>query len=463
MNAVLLIAIPLLAAFISIISKKIAPYLLLVVGLFNIVLLFFLENGLVFIGGFDVAMNSDLLGISLLLDTYARMALWLINGLILVIFCLNFKSYKAFSSILLLAMAGLNGLLLTNDLFNFFVFLEISGIAAYLITSANKKPVSTFRYLVIGAIGSSLFLFGVVVLYAMYGTLNMIVMIQAIQASGNYAEVILPFTLMFIGLGVEAKLLPFNAWVKGVLGHSNTLTGPMIAGVYAAAMSFVLGRFITNLFVFEGSLLIVVTVLLALGILAGDVMAFSSTKTREILLFSSIAQASIVALLFVNGVIIWAVYLIIANALSKTVMFLVINKATKDVGSDESEALRGLFVNNKLVGLTFTLVTLSVMGLPLLAGFVIKLNFLTQLAGIGQIVLIAIILVASVIEGIYFVRLIVKLWYPGESEISVKYNYSFKAVFIVIALALLVFGTYSTPLTKLDNTIDTVMEVVNNG
>lgn len=463
MNAVLLIAIPLLAAFISIVSKKIAPYLLLLVGLFNIVLLFFLENGLVFIGGFDVAMNSDLLGISLLLDTYARMALWLINGLILVIFCLNFKSYKAFSSILLLAIAGLNGLLLTNDLFNFFVFLEISGIAAYLITSANKKPVSTLRYLVIGAIGSSLFLFGVVVLYAMYGTLNMVVMIQAIQASGNYAEVILPFTLMFIGLGVEAKLLPFNAWVKGVLGHSNTLTGPMIAGVYAAAMSFVLGRFITNLFVFEGSLLTVVTVLLALGILAGDVMAFSSSKTREILLFSSIAQASIVALLFVNGVVIWAVYLIIANALSKTVMFLVINKATKDVGSDESEALRGLFINNKLVGLAFTLVTLSVMGLPLLAGFVIKLNFLTQLAGVGQIVLIAIILIASVIEGIYFVRLIVKLWYPGESAINVNYNFSFKAVFIVIALVLLVFGTYSSPLNELDNSVDTISEVVNNG
>lgn len=463
MNAVLLIAIPLLAAFISIVSKKIAPYLLLLVGLFNIILLFFLENGLVFIGGFDVAMNSDLLAISLLLDTYARMALWLINGLILVIFLLNFKSYKAFSSILLLAIAGLNGLLLTNDLFNFFVFLEISGIAAYLITSANKKPVSTLRYLVIGAIGSSLFLFGVVVLYSMYGTLNMVVMIQAIQASGNYTEVILPFTLMFIGLGVEAKLLPFNAWVKGVLGHSNTLTGPMIAGVYAAAMSFVLGRFITNLFVFEGSLLTVVTVLLALGILAGDIMAFSSSKTREILLFSSIAQASIVALLFVNGVVIWAVYLIIANALSKTVMFLVINKATKDVGSDEAESLRGLFINNKLVGLAFTLVTLSVMGLPLLAGFVIKLNFLTQLAGIGQIVLIAIILIASVIEGIYFVRLIVKLWYPGESAVSVNYNYSFKAVFIIIALALLVFGTYSAPLNELDNSIDTISEVVNNG
>lgn len=458
MSAILLIAVPLLAAFLSIMMKKLSSYILLAVGIFNVVLLLILPDGFVRIGEFNQP-----LGINLLLDTYSRIALLLLNSLILVITYLNLKSYKTYGTILLLALAGLNGLVLTNDLFNFFVFLEISGIAAYLITTSNKKPRSTFHYLMLGAVGSSLFLFGVIILYAMYGTLNMVGMIKLIQANGNYKEVILPFTLMFIGLGVEAKLLPFNSWVKGVLGNSNTLSGPMIASVYAGSMSFVLGRLITNLFDFQGSLLTVVTIILAVGILAGDLMAFASTKTREILLFSSVAQASIIALLFVNGIIIWAVYLIIANALSKTVMFLVINKATKDVGSDESQDLRGLFIKNILVGVTFTLATLSVMGLPLLVGFKIKLAFLTGLADANHIWLIAIILIASVIEGIYFVRLLVKLWYKGDKEINVSYNFSFKTVFVIIALALLVFGTYSTPLSYLDNSIDTVMEEVNNG
>ncbi|HOO43672.1 MAG TPA: proton-conducting transporter membrane subunit [Bacillota bacterium] len=457
MSAILLIAVPLLAAFLSILFKKVAPYLLMAVTLFNTVMLFILPEGFVIIGGFDQP-----LGINLLLDTYSRIALILVNVLILVISCLNLKDFNKFASILLLAVAGLNGLVLTNDLFNFFVFLEISGIAAYLITTSNKKPVSTFHYLVLGAVGSSLFLFGVIILYAMYGTLNMVGMIQAIQASNNYKEVILPFTLMFIGLGVEAKLLPFNSWVRGVLGHSNTLSGPMIASVYASAMGFVMGRLITNLFAFQGTLLTVVVVILAVGVLMGDAMAFSSSKTRDILLFSSIAQASIIALLFVNGIVLWAVYLIIANALSKTVMFLVINKATKEVGSDETKSLQGLFTKNILVGLTFTLASLSVMGLPLLAGFVIKLRFLTLLADANQIWLIAVILIASLVEGIYFVRLLVKLWYKGDNEISVKYNFSFKFVFVVIALALLVFGTYTTPLNTLDNSIDTVSEVVDN-
>ncbi|PKK91842.1 MAG: NADH-ubiquinone oxidoreductase, partial [Tenericutes bacterium HGW-Tenericutes-7] len=451
MSAVLLIAIPLLAAFISILFKKYSIYLLFAVTIFNIANVFLATEGIVIIGGF-----SPPLGISLLVDTYSKIALLLVNALVLVIAALNVKAYPKYGTILLLVVAGLNGLVLTNDLFNFFVFLEISGIAAYLITASNKKPISTFRYLVIGAIGSSLFLLGLIILYSMFGTLNMVDMIKEIALNNNYQELVLPFTLMFIGLGVEAKLLPFNSWVKGILGHSNTFSGPMIASVYASAMGFVLGRFITNLFNFEGMLLTVVLVILVAGIVLSDIMAFASKKSREILLFSSVAQASMIALLFVNGIIIWAVYLIIANALSKTVMFMIINKAQKDVGSDEVKSLQGLFANNLVIGIIFTIATLSVMGLPLLVGFTIKLNFLTELADAGQIWTIAFILVASVVEGIYFVKLLLKLWYPEGNLIKVDYHLSFKLVFAVIALALLTFGVYQAPLDKLDDTVDTV-------
>ena len=206
MSPILLVAVPLLAAFLSILSKKLAPYLLMAVGIFNLVILFFIPFGFEIIGGFNQP-----LGINLLFDTYSKIALILINALIVVIAFLNLEKYNKFSSILLLVMGSLNGLILTNDLFNLFVFLEIAGIAAYLITSSNKKPIKTFHYLILGAVGSSLFLFGVVILYSMFGTLNMVDMIQKIQLTNNYKELILPFTLMFIGLGVEAKLLPFNS------------------------------------------------------------------------------------------------------------------------------------------------------------------------------------------------------------------------------------------------------------
>jgi multicomponent Na+:H+ antiporter subunit D len=76
--------------------------------------------------------------------------------------------------------------------------------------------------------------------------------------------------------------------------------------------------------------------------------------------------------------------------------------------------------------------------------------------------MIVIILLATVIEGIYFVRLLVKLWYKGENEVDVKYALSYKIVFVLIALIILTFGTYSTPLNHFDNSIDSISEVIDN-
>ena len=81
---------------------------------------------------------------------------------------------------------------------------------------------------------------------------------------------------------------------------------------------------------------------------------------------------------FFNGFVGLGVLLIAGNAITKLVLFLIINKASEQVGSDETEDLKGLFVNNKLVGVGFTVSVLSVLGLPLFFGFAIKMEVLTM-------------------------------------------------------------------------------------
>ena len=168
MNAVLLIAVPLLAAFISILVKKFSPYILLVVSFASIMALQYVDAGEVILGGFEAPY-----GINLVVDTYSLTGLYIVNVLFFLVVALNGLKFQKLSSVLLVSLAGLNGLLLTGDLFNLFVFIEISGIAAYLITTTNKKPLATFNYLVAGTVGSSLYLMGLIILYAMFGTLNM--------------------------------------------------------------------------------------------------------------------------------------------------------------------------------------------------------------------------------------------------------------------------------------------------
>lgn len=444
MSAILLVAVPLLTAFISILFKKQAHYILIGVSFLSVFALGFMDLQTVVVGGFNAPF-----GIVLILDEYSLIALYIVNILFFLVAVLNCNEFKKVSSILLVALAGLNGLLLTGDLFNLFVFLEVAGIAAYLITTTNNKPLATFNYLVQGTVGSSLYLLGLILLYAMFGTLNMADMANEIANTSYGAVTAFPFLLMFIGLGVEAKLLPLNSWVKGILATSNRLSGPMIASVYAAAIGFVFGRLLTDLFVIEGTLLTIISLVLAFSIIAGEAMAYSSSKVREILLFSSIAQAALVVVVFIAGMPGWAVLLIIGNASAKLVLFLVTNTAVKQLGNDEISTFKGLFVNNKVVGIAFTIVTLSIIGQPLFLGFVVKMNILENMLVAGDYIWPAIILITSVVEGIYFVRLLLNLWYKENDLPKVRFEFALKYVVVVIAILLIVFGVYTSPTTDL--------------
>ena len=457
MSAILLIAVPLLTAFVSILFKKQAHYMLIAVSFLSVFVLGYMDLETITIGGFDAPF-----GIVLILDSYSLIGLYVVNTLFFIVAVLNFKEFHKLSSILLVSLAGLNGLLLTGDLFNLFVFLEVAGISAYLITTTNKKPLATFNYLVQGTIGSSLYLLGLILLYAMFGTLNMSDMAREIGTSGYGATVTaFPFLLMFIGFGVEAKLLPFNSWAKGILASSNSLSGPMIASVYAAAIAFVFGRLLTNVFVIEGTLLTIVMGILVFSLVAGEAMAFSSNKVKEILLFSSVAQAALVIVVFGAGFGGWAVYLIIGNATAKLVLFLITNIAAKQLGDDSVDTFKGLFTKNIVVGLAFTVVTLSVIGLPLFFGFIVKMNILENMFLSGVYVWPALILVTSLVEGIYFIRLLLNLWHTDGESPEVKFDFVLKYVVVVIAVLIMIFGVYTKPLQ--DSANDLVVYSITEG
>ncbi|XMB86403.1 proton-conducting transporter membrane subunit [Mycoplasmatota bacterium WC44] len=441
MNPVLLIAIPLLFAFISIASKKLAMPFLLLVTAFNVGAVFFMDKGMYSIGGFNE------LGINLLLDQLAFVGLVLVNSLFFLVILTNCKDSRKLSTVLLITLAGVNGLLLTNDLFNLFVFLEITGISAYLITTQNKKPLASFNYLVQGTVGSGLYLLGLILLYTMIGTLNMAEVFSRInEYSIPASNLVLPFMLMFIGLGVEAKLLPFNSWVKGVLDNANALTSAMIATVIASAIALTFGRLLNIVFVLD-NIMVIITVILAVTIIAGEAAAFVSKNVREILLFSAIATSGLTIILFANGLVVPAIMLVIANALSKFILFTITGKIIEQTNTDYVDELQGVFANNKLMGTVYSVAALSVTGLPLFFGFVVKLNLLQGLFSLDMFLIPALILVASLIEGTYFIRLLVKLWYGEHSK--VKFNLVVKAVTVVFAAIIVILGVYSEPVTDL--------------
>lgn len=442
MAPILLIAVPLILAFISIAAKPFAKYFLLLGMAFNTVAAFFIEAGVYEIGGFRPPF-----GISLVVDHYSFYSVAFMNVIFTLIVVMALEKVKGIQTILLVGLAALNGMLLTGDLFNLFVFLEIASIAGYMIVASEKRYIAVFNYLVMATVGSSLYLLGIVILYAQYGTLNMAAMSDSMMAQGLISGV--PLILIFVGLGVEVKLVPVNGWVKGVLADSGTLVGPMIASVYAGVMLMVFGRLFGDVFVTDDTLKLMFAVIAVITIVLGEAAAFSSGKMRTILLYSSVAQSGLAVLLFVYGLTSAAVLVVLSNVVVKFVMF-VLAAHIAEGGTDELSELKGLFRKNPLNGLAFTIAGLSLIGLPMFFGFPVKMNVLMGLFKADLWWIPIVILTATLVEGAYIIRMLVGLWNSGDEGEYSSEDLVTKAVYpirqyvcmitLLVSLCLVVLG-----------------------
>jgi multicomponent Na+:H+ antiporter subunit D len=423
MNPILLIAAPLLAALLAVILKKIDRVLLALVALFNVAAavlttLWYAGPQVVVIGGFKPPF-----GISLVLDGYSLTGVVLLNAVFALILLMSFRQVGKLAAVLSISLAALNGMVLTGDLFNLFVFMEIGSIAAYIITTANRDLRHTFNYLVIGSLGSGLFLFAIVLVYSSFGSLNMADIQSKIASSAVPVQkaLFLPLVLLFAGLAVETKIIPFGGWVKGVLKEANPLTGAMIVSAYALAVLLVFGRLFGELFQITGALLIAFTIIAAVTLILAEASAFAQKTLRGTLLFSSIAQSGLVVALFLNHLTLAAVLVLVSNVVSKLVLFTISAQLSEACGTDETGRLRGVFFRYPLLGVGFTVAALSLIGIPLFFGFTAKLNALNALFERGNWLLPVVILIMAIVEGTYYTRILTGLWHAGqEGELSAK-------------------------------------------
>ncbi len=422
-NPALLVAIPLFMAFVAAISKKMGKALLIVSVVLSLTVVF----GIVAFT--DIPMEYELggfqapFGICLVVDQFSAAGIIILNIIFALIVLMSFKEIGKYAAVLTVSLAALNGMILTGDLFNLFVFMEIAAIAAYIMTTMNKGYKHTFNYLVMGTLGSGLFLFGIILLYNIFGSLNIRDILSRLMTMSVYPgkTFVLSIVLIFAGISVEAKLMPFGGWVRGVLKKSNSLVGTLITSAYAFAILMVFMRLIGSMFALNKALYIAFTVITVATLVFAEASAFSKKNLREVLLFSSIAQSGLVVLLFLNSLYSAGFLVLVNNVVSKLVMFTIAGKMAKELGTDEVASLKGVFTKYILLGIGFTVAAMSLIGLPLFFGFIAKINALVILFEIGNFWLPAVILIMAVVEGAYYVRILTSLWNTGEEgELATK-------------------------------------------
>ncbi len=423
----LLIAIPLLLAFISIIWRSLSKPLFFLASFTNIVILItsWFPNGV------EIhAMGNwkPPFGINLVFDNASFYAALVVNAFFLLTSLLP-GLVGNYGIPLMLLMAAANGFVLTGDLFNSFVFMEIITITAVTIASKKENFYNAFKYLILGGIAGSIYLLATIFAYASTGSLNMAHVSMAGISSSSLVAIT---TLYAIGLGVEAKLFPLNGWVSGVYGGNDL--APVILGTSVSfAALYMVGRLFGT--VFHGNGAEVLYTLALITIVIGEVAALRQRNLLKTFAYSSVAQAGVVVAMLSKGTgtAMGLAYFHLTNdAVAKFVIFLVAGFLVYNYKN-----LNGVFKKHKVLGASFSIASFSLVGFPLFAGFQSKLRIIMEAFSMKDYLFPSVMLLATLIEVGYVVRWNVKLWFEEETQEKAETPVIASTLALILALVLI--------------------------
>jgi multicomponent Na+:H+ antiporter subunit D len=324
-------------------------------------------------------------------------------------------------ALVMLMMVGFNGMILTGDLFNLYVFLEISSLSSYaLISIGNKKAsYSAFRYLIIGTVGGTLYLFGVGFLYTVTGTLNLIDMSSLLPSLAESRAVFTALVLMVVGIGIKAAVFPMHGWLPEAYSNTASGTTTLIAPIGTKVAAYVLFRLFFYLFGIEIADTIVpityiVGALASIGILYGSIMAISQTDLKRMLAYSSVSQIGyiILGLSLANP---WgfagALLHVLNHAVMKASLFMVSGNLMYKTGNTDITKFNDSYRKKYPITMaSFTVAAISMVGLPPLAGFFSKWYLVLGTVENSNWIFLAVILVSSLLNAVYFFRIIEKVY-----------------------------------------------------
>lgn len=432
-NPVFFIAVPLGFAFaiplVGLISKKIVKFVPIFALLFNLFSAVMIAPQamkspiVVKIGGFPPPF-----GINLVVGPLGIFFTLLISlaGFLIAFYALTYirqGEEAKYHTLYLLILTGATGVVLTGDLFNLFVFFEILCISSYALVAywGNRNGIeASIKYLIQGSVGTTLFLIGIGLLYGLFGTLNMADLALAIESAAS-PSVFVPMVLIITGLGIEAAIFPLNGWLPDAHSSAPSSISAILSGIAIEVGVYAVVRVLFTLFDCSNILLFMVF-LGVLTLLIGEASAFSQKNIKRMLAYSSIGQIGLIVFALTIGTslaITAGLFQMISHTLGKCLLFLAVGYMIVKSGSMEISSFAGMGRRMPLTSLAFVVGTFSLVGLPPFIGFPSK--FLIVQAAIAKetivfTILVALVLLATVIEATYFFRVVQTIYFQTGEE-----------------------------------------------
>jgi multicomponent Na+:H+ antiporter subunit D len=341
---------------------------------------------------------------------------------------------RAFPGLTVLLTAGLTGVFLTGDVFNFYVFFELAMTASYILATyggARRELGAALVFMLVNLFGTFVFVLSVAGVYHLTGTLDMAILAERVRAVEPATGVVIAAGF-FIAFSVKLGLFPFHFWLPTVYTRARPAVAAILSGSLANIGAYGMLRFGGELLAQE--LRYAATVLILIGcasIIYGGVLAVSRRTASEMLAYSAIGQVGYVLVAVgVGGPAGFAAAILytVVNAVNKTMLFMTVR-------------MRG-----PLVGAIFVVGALSVAGIPPAVGFAGKLELFRAVA--DEPALIVLFFLGSALSFVYVFQVYQYDFWREKREDPVR-AWPQQVVAAVLALAVLAAGLWPEPLLAL--------------
>jgi multicomponent Na+:H+ antiporter subunit D len=337
----------------------------------------------------------------------------------------------------LLCLTGLLGIAITGDLFNLFVFLEISALSSYALISLGERRqalTAAFQYLVMGTIGATFILIGIGLMYMMTGTLNMADMAgrlrETVEVSGTHVlvsdtrTILVAFAFLSVGISLKMALFPLHLWLPNAYTYSPSVVTAFLAATATKVSVYVLLRFVFTVFkpgfAFESLALDNgLMALSVLGIFVASTAAIYQTNIKRMLAYSSVAQIGYMVLgssLASASGLTGSIVHLFNHALIKGGLFLAMGCIVLRLGSVELDDMRGIARRMPLTMFAWVIGGLGLIGVPGTAGFISKWYLISAALEKGWWPLALLVMISSLLALVYVWRVVEVAYFQSPPE-----------------------------------------------
>ena len=330
----------------------------------------------------------------------------------------------------LLCLSGLLGITITGDMFNVFVFLEISSLSAYALIAlgqARRALTSAFRYLIMGSVGATFIVIGIGLLYVMTGSLNMADLAQLLPEVWDSRTVKVAYGFLAVGFCLKLALFPLHLWLPNAYTYAPSAVTAFMASTATKVAVYMLLRFFLTVFgaPFSFDVMALDRVLLPLALVAiasMSLVAIFQVNVKRLLAYSSVAQIGymILGLSFATVTGLTATLLHLFNhALMKGALFMAMGCVMYRIGSVHINAMAGLGRRMPWTMAAFVAGGLSLVGVPLTVGFVSKWYLILGALERGWWWAAILVLLTSLLALVYIWRVVEAAYFrdfPGDES-----------------------------------------------